>query len=108
MGPLVLCISFGWCIGSLNNGKDNMRKAIMSKEGIAIILLLASVITNPLTGQYINQGIDWVFTQMFLYGAYISLVTAVYLIGLMVYLYIKSTKVNIPKSKKSTAKFLET
>ena len=85
-------------------------KMLRSKEGIAVILVLASLITNPLTGQYIEQGISWAFEQMFRHGSYISLIAGVYVIGLMTYTYIRADRLNIPTKythTKKAGKFIE-
>lgn len=81
----------------------------ITKERLALVLLVAMLLTNPLTGQYVLQGLDWAFQQMFLYGAWVTLVATIYLIGLMAYYYRRSQKINIPaKGKKKSQAYITT
>jgi hypothetical protein len=77
-------------------------KRIPIAERIALVVILAMIATNPLTGQYVMVGIELAFQQMFIYGAYVSLAGLAYLMGLMAYHYVKSTKVNIPAKTANT------
>ena len=72
--------------------------------------MLAAIISNPLTGQYVLQALDWVFQQMFIQGAWVSLVAGVYIIGYMAVNIVKSERTNVPaKSAKTKAqKYLVT
>lgn len=86
----------------------NLKK-IPLKDKVAIVLILAMVVTNPFLGQYVLDGLDWAFQQMFLRSAWVSLVGASYLLGLTGYNSVKSTKTHIPKTKKSgTIPLIET
>ena len=71
-------------------------------ERILIVLVLASLISSPLTGQYALQGLDWVFQQMFFYGYWVLAVTAGYLLFYLGIRYAKSQAVNIPKKTAKT------
>lgn len=83
-------------------------KKVQLKEKIALALLVAMLVTNPLTGQYVLDGIEYAFTQLFIYGAYVSIVATVYLLGLGVFYYAKLNKVNIPaKGKNKTQQYIE-
>lgn len=77
-------------------------KKVGIKEKIAVGSLGAMLVSNPLTGQYVLQGLDWLFSQMFVYGAYVSIATTVYLVGLGAWYYHKSEQVNIPSKAKAT------
>ena len=78
------------------------------KEKAAVGVLLAMLLTNPLTGQYVLGALDWVFQQMFFYGAYVGIVGTLYLIGLGGFYYVKLNRVEIPvKSKKKTEKYID-
>lgn len=79
-------------------------KKIATKEKIGLGLVLAMVVTNPLTGQYVNQIIDWGFQQLFLHGAWVSLVGGSYLMALLVFQIIKSYRINIPAKSAKTEK----
>lgn len=73
------------------------------QDKVASGLLIAMLVTNPLTGQFVMQAVVWAFDTMLLYGAYISIVTTVYIMGLGMFYYAKSEQTNVP-SKKSKAK----
>lgn len=79
----------------------------ITKEKIGLSLMVAALITNPLSGQYVLNGLDWLFMQMFRYGAWVSLIAGVYVSGLLFYYIYQSGRVNVPKSGKSS-KFIET
>lgn len=85
-------------------------KRIPLKERIAVILILAMLVTNPLTGQYINLAIDWVFQQLFIYGSWIGIAGSVYIAGLLFYNNYKAARLNVPaKTHKTKAQaYLET
>lgn len=70
----------------------------ITKEKVALLLVLAAIVTNPLTGQYVQLGIELLFTEFFRIGAWVSLVSGIYVCGLMGW-HIWSTRdrVNIPK-----------
>lgn len=71
-------------------------KNIKLKERVALIMVVAMLITNPLTGQYVDQAIEAGFTFLFRNSSYVAIVGTVYLLGLGVYYYIKINKLNIP------------
>jgi hypothetical protein len=66
--------------------KKGLRR-LPVKERIALALLLAMLVTNPLTGQYVATGIDKLFGLLFGYGSYVSIVGATYVLGLGVFYY---------------------
>lgn len=75
-------------------------KNIKLRDKIALVLLVAMLVTNPLTGQFIQQGVVWSFDQLFLQGAWISLIAAVYLIALMAFYGHQSGKPKLPSKSK--------
>lgn len=79
----------------------------ISKEKVGLVLIFAALITNPLTGQFVLIFLDWIFGQMFIYGAYISLIAGVYVCGLMLWYNYRSSGVNIPKTAKNKVKYIE-
>lgn len=72
----------------------------ITKEKIGLVLLAATIITNPLPGQYVEDAISRTFQLMFLYGYWISLVTAGYAVVIFFIYYHQSTRVNIPAKPK--------
>lgn len=82
---------------------------ITLKNKIALGLIAATIITNPLPGQYVLQGLDTVFAWMFAHMAWITLITAVYMIGL-IFLNMWETreKVTVPKGKTKTQAYIKT
>lgn len=73
-------------------------------ERTALVVIVAMLVTNPLTGQYVMNAVDWGFAQLFIYGSYVSLIGTVFLMGLGIYYYIKSSKIKIPKKNANTEK----
>lgn len=55
-----------------------MIKKIPIKERVALLMFLAVIITNPLTSQFVVQGILLVFDELVKYGNYVILVAASY------------------------------
>ena len=84
----------------LNKAERGTMKNLKLKDKIALVLILAMAISNPATGQYVLQGLDWLFTQIFVYGAIVSLITAIYLLGWGAWYYHKTEQPNIPKKIK--------
>lgn len=76
---------------------------------LTIIMMIVFIVSNPLTGQYLLQAIDWTFQQIFIYGAYVSAVAATWLVGYIAWVIYRQEQVKIPKkAKKTTSKFIET
>lgn len=75
----------------------------ITKEKVGLILVGAMFITNPLTGQYVLTLLDEAFREMFIYASWVTLVAAVYMIGLLGFYMWKSREVvkTTPKAKKS-------
>lgn len=73
-----------------------MAVNIKLKEKLALGLLVAMLLTNPLTGQYVLEGLDRAFSLAFQYGAYVSVVGTVYLMVLLGYYYWRSERVKVP------------
>lgn len=69
----------------------------ITKERIGLVLLGATLVTNPLTGQYVYMFMDIAFTAMFSVGAYIALVAGIYVGILMSVSLYKESRVNVPK-----------
>lgn len=81
-----------------------MMKKIPIKERIGVLLLLAVIVTNPLTSQYVLRGILKVFDQLMLYGAWVTMVACSYAIALFAWHWFQSEQTKIPaksKAKKS-------
>lgn len=76
-----------------------MKKLPTSKK-IALVLIMAMAVSHPVTGQYVLQALDWGFSQIFIYGAWVSVVTAAYLIALGAWEYFKSEQPHIPSKAK--------
>lgn len=83
-------------------------KQLQWYDKLAIVALLAFVLINPLVGQYIIQGIILAYEQLFLLADYVQVVGIVYMVGYFVYKNKASSELNIPKNKKSTAKYIKT
>lgn len=78
-----------------------MMKKIPVKERIGVLMLLAVIVTNPLTSQYVQRAILRVFDQLVLYGAWVTMVAASYAIALFAWHWFQSEQTKIPaKSKK--------
>lgn len=79
---------------------------VPSKEKVGLVLITATIITNPLTNQYIIDGI----TRFLVFisrnsGAYVTLVTAAYFIGFIFYsLWMSRERTNIPQKSAKTLK----
>ena len=74
-------------------------------DKIALGAVGVALITNPLTGQYILEGLDWGFQQIFLRGAYVNLVaTVIIFIWVMGMLYRTRSQTKIPAKGKKTEK----
>lgn len=74
------------------------------KEKVALLLTVAMLVTNPVTGQYVQIAMELAFNQLFLIGSYVSLVAGVYICGLIAWnMYASREKVNIPKHSKGKA-----
>jgi hypothetical protein len=70
----------------------------MTKEKIGLLLIGAALITNPLTGQYVQLAVELAFSQLYLVGAWVSLIAGAYACGLIAwYMYTSRDKVNVPK-----------
>lgn len=77
----------------------------ITKEKIGLLLMVAAIVTNPITGQYVQLAIEILFSQLFLFGAYVSLVAGVYISGLLLWqMWATREKVNIPAKKQKVAK----
>lgn len=64
----------------------------MAFMSVAVIL-----ITMPVSGQYVLEGLDWVFMQMFSRGTFVTVGAAVYLMGYIMWkMYETRERVNIP------------
>jgi hypothetical protein len=69
-----------------------------------IVAIIVFLLFFPVTGAYINLGIDWLFQQMFIWGSYVAAVAGVY-IGIYLLWSLKPTPVKIPsKTKKQRVK----
>lgn len=82
----------------------------INKERVGLVLILAALLLNPLTNQYVQQGFDWGMTEASKFaGIYATIAASVYVVGLMVWYNYKAGKLNIPPktSKKRTEKYLE-
>lgn len=70
----------------------------MGKEKLGLLLVVAAIVTNPLTGQYVLEALEMLFTQFFRAGAYVSLASGIYVCGLLAWhMYQSRERVNIPK-----------
>lgn len=79
-----------------------MLKQIPIKERVAALMLLAVILTNPLTSQYVLRAVLWVFDELVLYGAWVTMVACSYFMALMAWHWFQSDKTKIPpKTKKS-------
>lgn len=78
----------------------------ITKEKIGLVLGAAALITNPLTNQYIIDGI----TRFLVFisrnsGAYVTLITAVYFIGFIFYsLWMSRERTHVPKKSAKVLK----
>lgn len=77
----------------------------VTKEKTGLVLIVATILTNPLTGQYVLTGLDMLFQLFFVYGSWVSLAASVYIVGLILwYMYQSREVVNIPSKKHKTQK----
>lgn len=78
------------------------------QDKLLIVAIACFLIANPLTGQYILQGINIMFDLIFIYGTYISVAGAVYLTIYFAVTIYTVDKVKIPnKKKKQKTKFID-
>ena len=74
------------------------------KEKIGLIVIVATILTNQLTGPYVQLAIELAFSQLFLLGAYVSLISGLYISGLIVwYMWNSRERTNVPKQSKGKA-----
>lgn len=73
------------------------------KEKIALILLGAMLVTNPLTNQYLLRFIDWALIGATKYTVWITLAASAYIVGLLGFYMWQSRSVvkTTPKGKKT-------
>lgn len=83
-------------------------KQVPLKHKVGAVLLLAALVSNPLTGQYVLDAIERAFTELFIYGAWVSLVFTLYLLVMGAWAYYKLDPVKIPKGKTKTQAYIET
>lgn len=81
---------------------------LRNADRLAVVMLLAMLVTNPLTGQYILQGLEWLFQQLFSLGAYVNLWGSFLVLVVAVLHYFKSERVTLPKGNTVTQKYIET
>lgn len=85
-----------------------VRNKIAVPERILLVLMVLAVISNPLSGQYIlssaQQGLDWVFTQMFIYSYVPMCVFGAYALLYCGFRYARMERVNVPKKGAKTQK----
>lgn len=77
-------------------------KNISIGKKVLMYLLVAMLVTNPVTGSLVLSAIDWVFAQAFIYGGYVSVVGTAYLILYLLWANHQQSKVNIPAKSKKT------
>jgi len=71
---------------------------------VGVVLVVLSAITTPLLGQYMNQFIDWAFTEVYRVGAFIALVTCVYVVAGAAYYLGSQNAVRVPKKAQKRGK----
>lgn len=77
----------------------------LSKETIGLAVILSAIITNPITGQYVLQVLDWSFEKFFKYGSWVTLVAGIYATGLIIFYMYQSREITkIPKKGTKTLK----
>lgn len=77
----------------------------ITKEKVGLVFITAALVTNPLTGQYVQLAIEMLFTQLFLFGAYVSLAAGIYIAGLLLWqMWATREKVNIPAKNQKAPK----
>jgi hypothetical protein len=75
----------------------------VTKEKVGLVLLGATLVTNPLTNQYVQQGVDWALTEISKQsGAYVTLVTAVFFTGWILVNMYQSGRIKVPKKTAKT------
>ena len=84
----------------------------VTKEKMGLALMGTALVTNPLSGQYVLDGLDWLFSIMFRHGAFVSLIAGIYVAWLLMYQMYTTSRVNVPKKGQSAknkpiGKFLE-
>lgn len=85
------------------------KEKYMNKYKIGLVIGACAVITNPLSGQYVLNGLDRAFSVMFSYGAYITLVAGFYFMGLMFWgLWVSREKTNTEPKGKVKVDYIET
>ena len=85
----------------ITEGKNMQR---FNADKVAMIAVLVAIVTNPLTGQYILQGLEWVFTQIFAYGSPINLAASVVIAVYVASKVFKGYKTNVPPKSAKTQK----
>ncbi len=59
--------------------KHKNKESVMTKEKIGLLLIVAALVTNPLTGSYIQLAIELAFSQLFLVGPWVRIIRGVYM-----------------------------
>lgn len=83
-------------------------KNLKISEKVLLWLMLAMLVTNPVTGQLVLWSIDWAFGQFFAVSGYIGVVAVSYLTLFLVW---KNRQADKPKTKgknKSAGKYIAT
>lgn len=69
---------------------------------IVVLAGITALITNPLTGQYILQFLDWGFQQIFIRGAYVNLVASVIVMVYILLVTFKRSPEKLPSKNQKT------
>lgn len=81
-------------------------KLTWQKKGL-LISVVTFLVFNPLTGQYILEGINRAFQGFWLYGTYVCVAAGVY-IGLYLLWTLRPEPINTKPKSKKTQKYIET
>lgn len=85
----------------------------LNKERVGLVLILIALLLNPLSNQFVQQGLDWALTEASKYaGVWATIVAGVYTVGLMVWYNFQASRIKIPHKGKATkklpSKYIET
>lgn len=81
-----------------------MFKRIPFRFKLAIVVMVAVILTNPLTAPLVDQGIHIVFDYLVLYGNWVTLVGAGYVIALLSWQIFKLEETKVPARGKANTK----
>lgn len=77
---------------------------VLDKIGLGAVLVI--IVTNPASGQFVLDGLDYIFEMIFSYASPVNFVASGVLMGYILYqiLWVRRERINIPDKKTPTIK----